>query len=186
MFQKLYINKKILPNSHLRFHTTLMILVTEPVTSQMKQMVLRLGGFHTEMSFLGCIGHLMASSGLQELLEMIYASNTVVHMLTGKAIARAVRGHFIINAALNALVLSGKYHILSALSEDTDDIVDPTSVDEDSKANVFSGAAILLEKLIKGSVSVEEVCKNTVLASTETTIEIFKNCNALVAIYGNG
>ena len=28
-----------------------MILVTEPVTSQMKQMVLRLGGFHTEMSF---------------------------------------------------------------------------------------------------------------------------------------
>ena len=73
----------------------LMILVTEPVTSQMKQMVLRLGGFHTEMSFLGCIGHLMASSGLQELLEMIYASNTVVHMLTGKAIARAVRGHFI-------------------------------------------------------------------------------------------
>ena len=28
----------------------------------------------------------MASSGLQELLEMIYASNAVVHMLTGKAI----------------------------------------------------------------------------------------------------
>ena len=56
------------------------------------------------MSFLGCIGHLMASSGLQELLEMIYASNVVVHMLTGKAIARAVRGHFIIDVAFNALI----------------------------------------------------------------------------------
>ena len=125
----------------------LRILVTEPVTSQMKQMVLRLGGFHTEMSFLGCIGHLMASSGLQELLEMIYASNTVVHMLTGKAIARAVRGHFIIDAALNALVLSGKYHILSALSEDTDDIVDPTSVDEDYKANYTKSALIYLQRM---------------------------------------
>ena len=56
------------------------------------------------MSFLGCIGHLMASSGLQELLEMIYASNVVVHMLTGKAIARTVRGHFIIDVAFNALI----------------------------------------------------------------------------------
>ena len=72
------------------------------------------------------------------------------------------------------MVLSGKYHILSALSEDTDDIVDPTSVDEDSKANVFSEAAILLEKLIKGSVSVEEVCKNTVLAEINTALQAQK------------
>ena len=42
------------------------------------------------MSFLGCIGHLMAGSGLRQLLELIYALNTVVHMLVGKAIARAV------------------------------------------------------------------------------------------------
>ena len=56
-----------------------MILIAEPTGSQLSKLVLRLGGFHTEMSFLGCIGHLMASSGLQELLEMIYASNAVVH-----------------------------------------------------------------------------------------------------------
>jgi len=49
--------------------------------------VLCLGGFHTEMNFLGCIGHLMDSSGLQEMLESIYAPNAVVHMLSGKAIA---------------------------------------------------------------------------------------------------
>jgi len=48
--------------------------------------VLRLGGFHTQMSFIGCIGHLMASSGLPELLEAVYASNTVTHMLNGKAV----------------------------------------------------------------------------------------------------
>ncbi|XP_014679227.1 PREDICTED: uncharacterized protein LOC106819081 [Priapulus caudatus] len=44
--------------------------------------VLRLGEFHTEMSYLGRIGHLMAGSGLQEVLELTYASNSVSHMLT--------------------------------------------------------------------------------------------------------
>ncbi len=39
------------------------------------------------MSFLGSIGHLMAASGLQEVLELIYAPNAVIHMLSGKAIA---------------------------------------------------------------------------------------------------
>ena len=67
-----------------------MIIVTEPVGSDLRNVVLRLGSFHIEISFLGCIGHLMAASGLQELLELIYAPNAVVHMLTGKAIARAV------------------------------------------------------------------------------------------------
>ena len=48
----------------------------------------------------------MAESGLKELLEMIYASNAVDHMLSGKAVSRAVRGHLIIDAALNALLYS--------------------------------------------------------------------------------
>ena len=47
----------------------------------------------------------MAASDLQELLELIYAPNAVVHMLIGKAIARAMRGHFIVDAALNVLIL---------------------------------------------------------------------------------
>ena len=44
-----------------------------------------------QMSFLGSIGHLMAGSGLQELLEVVFAANAVQHniMLTGNAISRA-------------------------------------------------------------------------------------------------
>lgn len=89
----------------------MMIIVTEPEGSNLKDIVLRLGGFHTEMSFLGCIGHLMAASGLHDLLELIYASNAVVHMLTGRAIARAIRGHLIIDAALNALILAKVFNV---------------------------------------------------------------------------
>ena len=83
-----------------------MIIASEPVGSELKKIVLCLGGFHTEMSFLGCIGHFMAATGLRDLLEQIYAPNTVIHMLSGKAISRALRGHFLVNATLNGLILA--------------------------------------------------------------------------------
>ena len=47
----------------------------------------------------------MAASGLQEVLELVYAKKAVGHMLTGKAVARAVRGHFLVDAALNTLLV---------------------------------------------------------------------------------
>ena len=52
------------------------------------------------MSFLGSIGNLMSGSGIQEVFEVVYACNTVSHMLTGKAISRAVCGHMLVDAAL--------------------------------------------------------------------------------------
>lgn len=47
----------------------LMIIETEPTGSVLNYLVLRLGGFHTEMSFLGSIGYLMTGSGLWEVLQ---------------------------------------------------------------------------------------------------------------------
>ena len=49
------------------------------------------------------MGRLAAGSGLQQLLKVVFAQNSVTHMLTGKAaIARAVRGHFLADAIFNA------------------------------------------------------------------------------------
>lgn len=79
------------------YYKSLLIIQDEPASSRLKKIVLILGGFHMEMSFVGSIGHLMTGSGLQECFETVYASNSVVHMLSGKSIQRAVRGHFIIN-----------------------------------------------------------------------------------------
>ena len=36
------------------------------------------------------------------VLEVVFAQNSVTHMLTGKAVAKAVRGHFLADAVLNA------------------------------------------------------------------------------------
>ena len=106
------------------------MIVTEPVGSNLRDIVLRLGGFHTEMSFLGCIGHLMAASGLQELLELIYSSNTVVYILTGKAIARAVRAHLLVDAAFNALMLTSTFNVplLGRLDDSESEDVDTHEV----------------------------------------------------------
>ena len=68
-------------------------------------MVIRVGGFHTEMSYLECIGHIMTCSVLQDVLETIYAPNAVTHMMSGKAVQRATRGHMLIENALTVLLL---------------------------------------------------------------------------------
>ena len=81
----------------------LLIVKQEPEDSHLKSIVVRLGGFHTEMSFLGSVGHLMAGSGLSQILECIYAS--VEHLMSGKAISRAVRGHLLVDRVLTGLLL---------------------------------------------------------------------------------
>ena len=53
------------------------------------------------MSFLEFIGHLMQGPGLAEILETVYASNAVVHMLNDKAVSRALRGYFLVENALS-------------------------------------------------------------------------------------
>ena len=48
------------------------------------------------MNFLGAVGDMMSGSGIEELLEMVYATNSVGHMMSGKAFARATRRHFLL------------------------------------------------------------------------------------------
>ena len=54
----------------------LTIIRSQPNDTELKQIVLRLWGFHMQMSFLLSMRHLMAYSCLQELLEVVYAGNT--------------------------------------------------------------------------------------------------------------
>jgi len=68
--------------------------------------VCRLGGFHMLMNFLGSIGSVMAGSGLEDVLQQKYGPDTVVHILQGKAYARAVRGHLLIESALMSKLLT--------------------------------------------------------------------------------
>lgn len=83
---------------------------SQPNDYDLKRLVLRLGEFYMQVSFLGSIGHLITGSRLQELLEMIYARNTVTYMMTGKAVARTVRGHMLVDAAMNTILIADAYN----------------------------------------------------------------------------
>lgn len=67
---------------------------------ELKNVVVRLGGFHLLMSFMGAMGTIMDGSGLKELFSTIYATKSVEKILTGHAYARAVRANILTYAAL--------------------------------------------------------------------------------------
>jgi len=52
------------------------------------------------MNLLGAIGTLMDGSGLTDILGTIYGENAVVHMMSGKAAQRSIRGHMLVNQCL--------------------------------------------------------------------------------------
>ena len=107
------------------------IVNDEPPESDLKRVVLRLGAFHTQMSFLGSIGHIMKGSGLQEVLEKIYADNTDSHILSGKVEQRTIHGHVLVNTALDALLLAKEYKIPLKAETRTDQL-ECQSVDENN------------------------------------------------------
>lgn len=57
------------------------------------------------MSYLGCIGYIMTGSGLSDLWETVYGKGSVIHMLTGYALTRAVRAHILTFSALICILL---------------------------------------------------------------------------------
>ena len=63
------------------------------------------------MSFLGNIGPLMAGSELKGLLEIIYVNNAGSHFLIGKAIARAIRAHLLVDTALSVIIVPKTFNV---------------------------------------------------------------------------
>lgn len=82
------------------FDQPLWIKASEIIKVKSLNMVCMLGGFHLLMSFIGSIGMLMKASGLEEAMEQVYGKNTVPHIISGKAISRALRAHFLAESAL--------------------------------------------------------------------------------------
>jgi len=86
------------------FDQPLWLKATGIITESNLPIVSRLGGFHTMMSFLGAVGKLMKRSGLEELFAEVYAENSVEHMVSGKAVSRALRAHLLTESCLTCLL----------------------------------------------------------------------------------
>jgi hypothetical protein len=96
-----------IPTPCITFNQPLWLKATDIIKAKSMKIVCRLGGFHTMMSFMGSIGSMMKGSGLEEALETVYGPNAVIHMMSGKAFSRALRGHLLVESALvNKLMIS--------------------------------------------------------------------------------
>eukprot|EP00745_Piridium_sociabile_P028799 TRINITY_DN4651_c0_g1_i2.p1 TRINITY_DN4651_c0_g1~~TRINITY_DN4651_c0_g1_i2.p1 ORF type:complete len:839 (-),score=172.35 TRINITY_DN4651_c0_g1_i2:728-3244(-) len=114
---------------------------SEGPDSAIRSVVLQLGNFHTQMSFLGTIGHVMNGSGLQEALECVYAPNAVPYIMSGKSYSRAVRAHLLMDAALNAILAALAYDmpwILVHHDTTSSDQSEPQDVTEDESVTLVS------------------------------------------------
>ncbi|XP_043285283.1 uncharacterized protein [Venturia canescens] len=122
----------------------------------LKNVVIRLGGFHLLISFLGAIGNIMDGSGLKELFSEIYAPASVDKMLAGHAYSRAVRAHTLSLCALAQIILSftdfSEQDILklTALLQNPHTVLE--SIKKDSQFNNIKNNFIAtVEKLSKNS-----------------------------------
>jgi hypothetical protein len=94
-----------LPDVSVTFDQPLFIKAVDIAGAAKLEVVVRLGGFHLLRSYLGSIGKIMTGSGLEDVLMEIYGSNTIEHILSGKAYARALQGHLLVCEALTQILL---------------------------------------------------------------------------------
>lgn len=59
------------------------------------------------MSFVGCIGYIIAGSALKDVLCQVFAANLVDKVFTGHSYIRAVRVHLLVQLVLCQIVLEG-------------------------------------------------------------------------------
>ena len=73
----------------------------------------------------------MADSGQQYLLEVVFAGNAIIHMLTGKTISVAVCGHMLIEAELIIILVAKVYHIPLSTPDTDGPKQDTSSIDSE-------------------------------------------------------
>ena len=138
------------------------------------KMVLLLGTFHTCMSFFGTIGYVMAGTGINALLELIYAEHTVPHILTGKAFSRATRAHLITSGVLSTLLVAGAYDVDLDFNLDEEEFVSNFHQRLSENENLFK-LAQTMEKMLSGSATPDVMEKlEEDIASINDSIKIMR------------
>lgn len=103
------------------------------------------------------IGTLMEGSGLKEVLETVYGENAVVHMMTGKAVQRALLGHLLVDQCLTNQIVS---QVIAAEQE-------------------FETQLLELEQLYnqieKGDVDVDTLYRSTCVAKVASSVAAMKH-----------
>lgn len=110
-------------------------------SSLISKVIVRLGGFHQLMSFVGSISRIMEDSGIENLWHPDNGAASLSHMLQGHAYARALRAYTLTAGVLFTLIREQYDEIIELLKEleqiysnvksrGRDDVLDDISVEE--------------------------------------------------------
>ena len=124
----------------------------------------------------------MAGCGLEELLEVVYAVNTVCHMMPGKAVSRAVRGHMLVDAALNTMLLADAYNVPLPIKDTVEQPpvemtpaadTEPDEEVPDTQETVTTDLSIaseLYDQVMSSNMPMEELCSAEVLERIQSAL----------------
>ena len=164
LFVEQQAKQPIVPSRCITFDQPLFIKafeISKAWTSKDINIVICLGGFHLLMLLIGGTGTIMEVCGLAETMETIYAPNRVVHMLEGKAYARALRCHLLSEISLQQ-ILSNKI------------IVDEKKITDNSLVEIKQLYSYMFESRVEhfdGGCLQSEHLQHVIFA-----IEEYKNC----------
>ena len=69
----------------------------------MKKLILHMGGFYICQNFLGAIGHLMQSTGIEDTMADVFLRRTANTIISGKDYYAMLRAHSLLHAAIFTL-----------------------------------------------------------------------------------
>ena len=95
-----------IPTPSITFDQPLWLKAVEVVSSKKLNIVVRLGDFNCLMTFAGNFAASMEGSRLEKLLQQVFGTNTVNHMMSGKAISRALLEHYLMYSALYMILFN--------------------------------------------------------------------------------
>lgn len=139
------------------FNKALDIVLAADSGSPLSSVIVRLGGFHLVMSYMGAIGYLMEGSGIEELWEQVYATNTIGSLLSGHSFARAFRAHVLTLLVLVTVLFEKLINENSFSSEEMDkfkihyeSFLNETSDESNVHEfyNYIASVALLLESIL--------------------------------------
>ena len=109
------------------------------------------------MNLLGAIGTLMEGTGLTNILEVVYGENAVVHMMTGKSVQRAFRGHLLVDKCLHQL------------------IVDSVVADNTEFESLIDDVEEMYSSLLKDDITLASLVTSPTVASVSKELETQKS-----------
>jgi hypothetical protein len=117
------------------------IVSSAPEGFKLSKIIIRLGGFHLLMLFLGAIGSIMQGSGMKEVLSEIYAPKSLEKMLNRHAYA-SVRAHTLLQLTLAIIILKEldtdyvmDANLIITLENVIDNIISFNDVENDDKTS---------------------------------------------------